>query len=110
MKIPRALPAAIIVFSSCVAWPISAATIFVATLRAPTGAMEPGGRLYSVDEATGKSTVVGRVLIDGTPVGITAMAFHPASKALYAITDINDSRKPTLIKVDTRTAEARTVG
>lgn len=97
---------------SCVSLASFAVTAFVATMRAPSGSAEAGGRLYRVDLATGTRVFVGRVLVDGTqPVGLTAMAFHPRTNVLYAVTvGINDANRAALLTVDPATAEARVVG
>lgn len=89
-----------------------AVDVFVATLRAPSGSTEAGGHLYRVDVATRSSTLVGRIMVDGTqPVGLTGMAFHPKTKVLYAITlGVNDAKRATLLTVDPHTAEARVIG
>jgi len=88
-----------------------AADVYVATLRAPAGSAQSGGHLYRVDLASGKPTFIGRVLVDGTqPVGLTAMAFHPRTNVLYAVTwGINDAKRAALLTVDHATGEARLV-
>lgn len=80
-------------------------------MRAPSGSADAGGHLYRVDLDTGASTFVGRILVDTQPVGLTAMAFHPKTNVLYAVTvGINDASRARLLTVDPGTAEARVIG
>ena len=85
--------------------------VFIGTLRSPSGPAEAGGHLYRVDSGSAAVTFVGRVMVDGAqPVGLTAMAFHPRTHVLYAITiGINDSTRARLLTIDPATAEARVV-
>ena len=101
----------VVVASLSAAVPALAATAFIATMRAPSGSAEAGGQLYRIDLQTRTSTLVGRILVDGAyPIGLTAMAFHPKTNVLYAVTvGIFDAQRATLLTIDPKTAEARLV-
>lgn len=106
------VPAIFLVTAWCLAAAAFANDVFVATMRAPAGATQAGGHLYRVDLESRTSTLVGRILVDGTqPVGLTGMAFHPRTNVLYGITlGINDAKRAALLTIDPVTAEARVVG
>jgi hypothetical protein len=71
------------------------------------------GRLYVVDPDTAVVKLVGPLRIrDGGPyVGATGLAVHPKSGVLYGITaGLSPGLRPSLIKIDPKTAQATLVG
>jgi hypothetical protein len=83
-----------------------AATLYAASARRADAA--GGGHLYEIDPATAKSRDIGAILVDGKqPVGVRALAVHPKTHRLYALTA--DS-PPRLAIIDPQTARARIVG
>ncbi len=56
------------------------------TLYAATGSNGAAGKLYTVDPATGASTLVGPTVIGASAIGLTGLAVHPATGILYGAT------------------------
>ena len=70
------------------------------------------GNLYTINLANGTATLVGPIrLAGGKPVGVTGMAAHPKSGAIYGITSEQSPHAPrSLVMIDTKTAAATVVG
>jgi hypothetical protein len=83
-----------------------AATLFVAT-----GSNGINGQLYTIDSTTAVATLVGPILIGGSPVGLTALAFHPVTGVLYGLTT-NDGPSPnrSLVTINPATGAAVLIG
>jgi hypothetical protein len=81
------------------------------TLYAATGSNGVDGQLYTINPATAVATLVGPVLIGASPVGLTALAFHPLTGVLYGLTT-NDGPNPekSLITVNPATGAAALIG
>lgn len=76
-----------------------------------TGSNGIDGSLYTVDPTTAVATLVGPILIGAAPVGITGLAFHPATGVLYGATS-NDGGNPehALVTIDPFSGAATLVG
>ena len=86
-------------------------TIQAQTLYLATGSNGVNGQLYKIDPTTAVATLVGPILIGGSPVGLTGLAFHPATGVLYGATS-NDGPSPdhALITIDPATGAATLIG
>ncbi|HEX7606839.1 MAG TPA: hypothetical protein VF348_09035, partial [Usitatibacter sp.] len=97
--------------AACGAW---AETLYVATIRdySSTETEGLGGGLYSVDPATGKSSLIARLRIGGViPIGLTGLAIHPKTGVFYGITAGLSSQIPrSLVTVDPKTGSTTLVG
>ena len=93
--------------------PAAAQTLYTATTR---GYMSPSGvvgRLYVVDPDTAGAKLVGPLRLGdgGAYVGANGLAVHPRTRILYGITaGVTPGIRPSLIKIDPRTAEVTLVG
>lgn len=100
-----------VALAACGAW---AETLYVATIRdySSTETEGLGGGLYSVDPATGKSSLIARLRIGGViPIGLTGLAIHPKTGAFYGITAGLSSQIPrSLVSVDPKTGNITLVG
>jgi hypothetical protein len=81
------------------------------TLYMATGSNGIDGSLYTVSPTTAVATLVGPILIGASPVGMTALAFHPVTGVLYGVTS-NDGNSPTaaLITINPASGAATLIG
>lgn len=92
------------------ALPACARKLYAATAHDDPAAGESAGFLYVIDPGTGKARTVGPIRIDGSiPVAVDGLAVDPKTRVLYGITS-GSSRPPSLITIDTRTAQAKLIG
>ena len=91
-----------------------AETLYVATLRDYSNKETEGmgGALYSVDPATGKSTLIASLRIGGVvPIGITGLAIHPKTGVFYGITAGLSPQIPrSLVTIDPKSGNTTLVG
>ena len=89
-------------------------TLYAASVRSGgTSADAPiAGNLYSVNLANGAAALIGAIrLPDAKPVGVTGMAFHPKTGALYGITsDVSPNNPHSLVTIDATSGKAALVG
>jgi hypothetical protein len=93
--------------------PAAAQTLYTSTMRRYIGPKDVVGKLYAVDPATGATKLVGplRIPESGAYVGVTGLAVHPKTRVLYGITaGVSPSLRPSLIKIDPKTAQATVIG
>ena len=91
---------------ACVAH--AAETLYATSLRAQTGGTAVVvGNLYTIDPATAKSALVGAIRVEGTPVGIIAIAEHPRTHVLYGLTaGLSDKIPLSIVTIDLARASA----
>jgi DNA-binding beta-propeller fold protein YncE len=95
--------ARVVVLVALLSWlPCSAATLYATTLRSEVGAgSEIAGNLYVIDPANAAATLVGAIRLDGSPIGVAAIAAHPITGVLYGITaGISKTIPPSLVTID----------
>ena len=96
------------------ATPAGAQTLYAASVRslATAGGTGVAGSLYTVNLGTGSPTFVAPLRLgDGTPIGITGMAAHPATGVFYGITSpLSTTQRQTLVTIDVATGKATLVG
>src|SRR5439155_18502559 len=63
------------------------------------------GNLYNINPATGQATSIGPI-----GFGISAMAIHPTTGELYAITAPGGAGQRNLIRIDRNTGQGRVIG
>lgn len=70
------------------------------------------GNLYTINLANGTATLVGPMRVaPGKPIGVTGMAAHPKSGAIFGITSEQSPHAPrSLVMIDPKTAAATIVG
>jgi hypothetical protein len=88
-------------------------TLYAASVRTGIAADAPiAGNLYTVNLASGTATLVGAIrLPNAKPIGVTGMAVHPGSGAIYGITsEQSPNHSRSLITIDPATANASLVG
>ncbi|QJR09342.1 hypothetical protein DSM104443_00382 [Usitatibacter rugosus] len=70
------------------------------------------GALYTINPADAAPTKVGPIQVDGKfSIGVTGLAFHPATGVLYGITAGLSPHLPhSLVTIDPTTAEAKVIG
>ena len=90
-------------------------TLYAASVRSGAGhqsdASVVAGNLYTINLANGNASLVGPIRLDGRHIGVTGMAWHPSSGALYGITSEQSPNYPhSLITIDPATGNAKLVG
>lgn len=66
--------------------------------------------LYRVDPQTAQATLVGPVLVAGSQVSVTALAFHPQTGVLYGVSGSEYSPSRQLFTIDPVTAVTTVIG
>jgi hypothetical protein len=86
--------------------------LYMASIRSPIGGPQNvAGSLYLVDAGTGAARVVGPLLADGKPIGVTGLAFHPVHRTLYGVTALLSPNYPRhLLRIDPATGNATIIG
>ncbi len=90
---------------------MAAETLYATSLRTQVGGTAViAGNLYTIDPATGASTLVGAIRIDGTPVGLISIAENPKTHTLYGLTAGRAQSTPaSIVILDLQTATATIV-
>jgi hypothetical protein len=86
--------------------------MYMASIRSPIGgAPNVAGSLYLVDSSSGAAKVVGPLLAEGKPIGVTGLAFHPVHGTLYGVTALLSPNFPhMLLRIDPASGTATVVG
>lgn len=87
--------------------------LYAASVRGSlaSGSNQVGGSLYRVDPETGKYTAMSSIRMDGVPIGVTGLADHPKTGALYGVTSSFSPASPqSLVSIDPQTGEAKLIG
>jgi hypothetical protein len=81
------------------------------TFYAASGSNGVDGILYRVDPTNATASIVGPILLGGSPIGLTGLAQSPTTGLLYGITT-NDGPNPegALVLVDPTNASASLIG
>ncbi len=90
---------------------VGAQTLYVASLRSQS-ASGLVGSLYTVNLATGTATFAAPLRLNGVkPVGVTGLAVHPATSALYGITSSVSPNSPrSLVAIDAASGDTAVIG
>ena len=91
---------------------VSGARAQAQVLYASTGSNSANGNLYTINPATGASTLVGPIRIGASPTGVTGLAFHPATGTLFGVTSnaAGGISPHSLLRTDPATGAATLVG
>jgi DNA-binding beta-propeller fold protein YncE len=104
---------AALVFLAFLVFPLhsGAQTLYVASVRSQ-GSSGQVGSLYTVNLATGSATFAAPLRVNGMkPVGITGLAVHPTTGAMYGITSTLSPNFPgSLVSIDTATGDTTVIG
>ena len=89
----------------------AAETLYATSLRTQVGGTAViAGNLYTIDPATGASSLIGAIRVDGTPVGLISIAENPKTHTLYGLTaGLAQSTPPSIVTLDLQTATATIV-
>lgn len=90
---------------------VAGETLYATSIRSEIGGGAfAAGNLYVVDPSTVSTRLVGPITVDGTPVGVVALATHPRTGVVYGITAGLYSHIPrALIEIDLDNAKATIV-
>ena len=112
LRAAAAIGRAAVLCAAFVSTSVAAETLYTVTTRAYVSPTEVVGRLYVVDPETAGTRHVGPLrTADGRYVGANALAMHPKSGVMYGVTaGISPDLRPSLFKIDTRTAEVTLIG
>lgn len=66
--------------------------------------------LYRVDSTNANATLIGSILVGGSPVTVTALAAHPATGQLYGVTGSEYSPSRQLFTIDPVTLTTTVIG
>lgn len=81
------------------------------TFYVATGSKGAAGVLYTVNPTTAAFTAVAPILVGGSSIGMTGLAFSPANGVLYGVTGFESPNfKRTLVTIDPATGAATVVG
>lgn len=93
------------------ALPAIAQELYAVTWRGQAGAEETAGNLYTVDLTNGTHALVAPIRVPGgAALGLTGLAVHPRTGALYGITSSVSEHPLHLVRVDPATGSARVIG
>jgi hypothetical protein len=110
----RTLLVAALAFVAATSVAQAAETMYAASVSGyNAGSTEIGaGVLYTIDPATAAATRVATIRAEGRDVlGITGLAFHPATGVLYGITaGLSPNIPHSLVSVDPKTGDAKVIG
>lgn len=82
-----------------------------AQLYAATGSNGVNGNLFTVNPASGASTLVGPILVGALPVSLTGLAVHPTTGILYgSVNNSSPNLANNLITINRTTGAATVVG
>jgi hypothetical protein len=100
--------AALLVFLPAMGW---TQALYVASVRSQSSSGLVGS-LYTVNLATGTATFAAPLRLNGIrPVGITGLAVHPTTGALYGITSSNSPNYPrSLVNIDAASGDTAIIG
>ena len=92
----------------------AAEVLYATSIRSPLGSdsAPAAGSLYRIDPATAASSLVGRTSVGGQePIGVTGLADHPMTGALYGVTSPTSPTHPnSLVTIDLSNGDAALVG
>jgi hypothetical protein len=112
--IGRIAIAMLVAAGALAAAPVTAQTLYAASVRAPTGgdADTIAGSLYAVRLSSGSATFVAPLRLNGTtPIGLTGLAVHPATGLFYGITSPLANELPqSLVTLDPQSGNAKLIG
>jgi hypothetical protein len=91
--------------------PAGAQTLYVASVRSQS-ASGLVGSLYTVNLANGTATFAAPLRLNGVkPLGITGLAVHPTTSALYGITASTSPNNPrSLVMIEAASGDAAVIG
>lgn len=108
------LAAALLTLLSAVPAAQGAETLYAASVSGYNASTSEvgAGVLYKVDPSNGAATRVALIRADGKDsIGVTGLAFHPATGALYGITGGLSPHIPhSLVTIDAKTGDAKVIG
>jgi WD40 repeat protein len=81
------------------------------TLYVATGSKGAPGVLYTVDPNTAAFSAVAPILVGGSSIGLTGLAFNPLNDVLYGVTGLESPNFPrNLVSINPATGAANIIG